>query len=136
MAGKSNYLEGAFLNHLLRTTALTQPTNVYVGLYTAAPTDAGGGTEVTGNGYARAAISRADASWSAPAGTPRATANAATVTFSPNPSATWGVVTHFGIFDALTTGNLLYWAALGTSKTINSGDVVSFAAAAISITED
>lgn len=136
MAGKTNYLEGAFLNHLLRTTALTQPANVYVGLYTAAPTDAGGGTEVSGNGYARVAVSRADASWSAPSGTPRATANAGAITYSPNPTASWGTVTHFGIFDSLTGGQLLYWAALSTSKTINSGDVVAFAAGAISITED
>ena len=135
MAGKSNYLEGAFLNHLFRTTALSQPANVYVALYTATPSDAAGGTEVTGNNYARVTVSRADASWAAPAGTPRAITNAAVLTF-PTPSATWGTVTHFGVFDTSSAGNLLYWAALGAPKVVNAHDTVSFAIGALSITED
>ena len=96
----------------------------------------GGGTEVSGNGYARIAVSSADGSWSAPSGTPRAIANASTLYFSPNPTAGWGTVTHFGVYDALSGGNLLYWAALGTSKTVNAGDTVSFPAGAITISED
>lgn len=136
MAGKTNYLEGALLNHIFRTTGLSQPTNVYVALFTAAPSDAGGGTEVSGNAYARVAIARADAQWNAPAGTPRAITNVNAVNFpTPTPSG-WGTVTHFGIFDASSGGNLLYWAALTQSKTINASDTVSFAAGALSVSED
>jgi hypothetical protein len=67
MAGKSDYLENKILDHVLRNTAYTSPTTVYVGLYTAAPTDAGGGTEVSGNGYAREAATFSVASGGATA---------------------------------------------------------------------
>jgi hypothetical protein len=136
MAGKSNYLEGQLLNLIFRTQTAWKPSAVYVGLLTAAPTDAGGGTEVSGGSYARVAVSQLDANWNAPAGTPRAITNVNAVTF-PAPTANWGAVPYFGIYDALTAGNLLYWAALTTSKTINNGDAApSFAAGALSITED
>jgi hypothetical protein len=103
----------------------------YVGLYTAAPTDAGGGTEVSGNNYARVATAGAD--WAAASG--GATSNANAITF-PTPSGSWGTVTHFGIFDASTAGNLLWWGLLTTSKTIGSGDSASFAAGALDLTDD
>jgi hypothetical protein len=129
MAGKSDYLENKILDHVLRNTAYTSPTTVYVGLYTAAPTDAGGGTEVSGNGYAREAATFSVASGGA-------TANSADITFDTPTGPGWGLVTHFGIFDALTTGNLLYWAALSASKTINAADVVKFLAGELDVTED
>lgn len=135
MAGKSNYLEAAFLNHLFRTTALSQPTNVYVALFTAAPADSGGGTEVSGGSYARVAVSRADASWNAPAGTPRAITNAGAITF-PTSTGTWGTLTHFGLLDASTSGNLLYWGALSTNPAITSGMTPSFATGQLTVTED
>jgi hypothetical protein len=138
MAGKTNYLEGQFLNLLLRTQVAWKPAGIWVGLFTAAPTDAGGGTEVTigSNAYGRAAVTQADASWNAPAGTPRATTNAIAINFATPTPAGWGLVTHFGLFDAVSAGNLLYWAALGTSKTINANDTVSFGIGTLSITED
>lgn len=136
MAGKTAYLEAMLLNLVLRTQTAWKPAGIYVGLFTAAPSDAGGGTEVTGGSYARVAVTQADASWDAPAGTPRATQNAAAITF-PAPTANWGTVTHFGIFDASTAGNLLYWAALATSKTVNNGDAAPyFAIGALDISED
>jgi hypothetical protein len=139
MAGKSNYLEDAVINSVLRGVAFPAVTgSTYVGLFTAAPTDAGGGTEVSGGSYARVAVSRATGSWDAPADQSGAekTANTAAVTF-PSPTANWGTVTHFGVFDASTAGNLLYWGALGTSRNILSGDVApQFAAGALVITED
>lgn len=136
MAGKSNYLEGQLLNLILRTQAAWKPSAVYVALFTAAPTDAGGGTEVSGGSYARVQVSQADASWADPSGTPRSTSNAASVTF-PTPSASWGSVTHFAIYDASTSGNLLYWAALTTAKTVNNGDPAPyFPAGSLVITED
>ena len=128
MAGsKSDYLENKVLDHVLTNTAYSSPSSVYVGLYTVAPTDAGGGTEVSGNGYAREAVTFSAASSGA-------TANSGDVTFD-TPTASWGTVVAFGIFDQLTGGNLLYWGDLTVQKTINSGDVVKFLSGEIDITE-
>lgn len=136
MAGKTNYLEARLIDHILRATASTAPTTVYAALFTAAPNDAytsgvPTGTEVSGNAYARQAIT-----FGATSGTPKQTANSALITFpTPTPSG-WGTVTHFGIFDALTTGNLLYWAALTASKVINANDTVTFPISSMTVTED
>lgn len=128
MAGsKSDYLENKVLDHVLKNTAYTSPAGVYMGLFTAAPTDAGGGTEVSGNNYTRKSITFATASGGA-------TSNSADVTFN-TPSASWGTVVAFGIYDASTSGNLLYWGDLTINKTINQGDVVQFPTGDIDITE-
>ncbi len=120
----TNYFEDAILNHILRGVAFpTLPASIYGALFTAAPTDAGGGTEVTGGSYARVAITRATASFAVPADSAgvQQTSNSAVVTF-PNPTANWGTVTHFGVYDAATLGNLLFWSAIGTSRNVLSGD--------------
>jgi hypothetical protein len=104
---------------------------IWVGLYTAAPSDAGGGTEVTGGSYARKSTAGAD--WSAASAGSANNANALTFVTA---TASWGTVTHFGLFDASTAGNLIRWAALTTSKTVGSGDTASFAAAALVTTLD
>jgi hypothetical protein len=142
MSALSNYLENKLIDHVLRNTAYTMPTTVYVALYTAAPSDAGGGTEVTGGSYARALVGPSTSAWTATqggtagasSGTGGQSANAADIPF-PLPTANWGVVTHFGIFDAVTSGNLLMWAALAASKTVNSGDAApKFVAGALTVT--
>jgi hypothetical protein len=142
VAAFSNYTENKLIDHIFRNTAWTMPTTIYVGLYTAAPSDAGGGTEVTGGSYARVAVGPSTTAWTATqggtagasSGTGGQTANAADITF-PAPTANWGVVTHFGIFDALTTGNLLFHEALTASKTINGGDAApKFLATALTVT--
>jgi hypothetical protein len=130
MAGLSDYLENELLDHIVGKTAYTMPT-VYVGLYTSAPTDAGGGTEVSGGSYARKSTAGAD--WAAASGGAISNANAITFVTA---SGSWGTVTHFGLFDASTTGNLLAWGALGASKAIGSGDTASFAAGDLDITMD
>jgi hypothetical protein len=136
MAAKSSYLEGKLLDLVLGATAYAAPATVYVGLYTAAPTDAGGGTEVSAGGYARPSVTNNATNWPAASGSPRSKANGTVITFG-TPSANWGTVTHFGIFDAVTAGNLLYWAPLTASKVINNGDgAPSFAAGAITVSED
>jgi hypothetical protein len=138
MAGFSNFLEDSVLNHVLRGVAMPTLTSIYVGLYTAAPTDAGGGTEVTGGAYARVAVTRATGSWAVPSDVSGAetTSNAATIVF-PSPTANWGTVTHVGLFDAATAGNLLMWAALGTSRNILNGDVApQFAIGALTVSLD
>lgn len=133
---KSNYLENAVLNWVKGATFPAAPATEFVALFTAAPSDTGGGTEVIGGAYGRAAIT-STTGWSAitdNAGSSRIS-NSGAITFA-TPTANWGAVTHFGVFDAVTAGNLLYWAALGTSRTINNGDTApSFAAGTLTIDE-
>ena len=131
MAGKSDYLENKFLDHVLRNTAYTQPATVYVGLYLDGfpPTDAGGGTEVSGNAYARKAVA-----FGAAAG--GVASNTGVITFdTPTPSG-WGTVSHIGIFDAASAGNLLYWAPLSVSRLVSAGEPPFFAIGAITVSED
>lgn len=118
---------------------------LYFALLTAAPSDSGGGTEVSGGSYARVAVNSTLANWAgtqsagsttASSGTGGQTSNNAAITF-PTPSANWGVASHFGIYDAPTGGNLLYWVALTNAKTINNGDPApAFAIAALTVQED
>lgn len=136
---KSDYLEAKLLDHVLGATAYTPPATVYIALYTAAPTDAGGGTEVsTGGGslYARVAVTNNTTNWPNATGTtPTAKSNGTTFTF-PTAGADWGTVTAFGIFDASSGGNLLYWATLNSNKLISNGDTASFSNGTITISED
>jgi len=105
---------------------------MYVALLTAAPTDAGGGTEVVGGSYARVAYQPIDANWTAPTSAGDAS-NKLAVTF-PTPSANWGQVVAFGIYDRLTGGNLLWYAGLTEPVTVNNGDAApSFAIGAVHV---
>ena len=127
MAGNlSDYLENKLLDHFLGTTAYTMPTTVYVGLYTVVPTDAGGGTQVTGGSYARQT-----ATFSAAAsGT---TSNTANIDFAGMPAATTVAI---GVFDALTAGNLLLWGTLTANKTTDAGDTLRIATGDLDISID
>jgi hypothetical protein len=126
MAEMSNYLEDALINATLRNTAYTSPAVVYLGLYTSDPTDADSGTEVSGNAYARQAIT-----FGAPSN--GVTTNTAAIEF-PQATGSWGTITHIGIEDALTGGNLLYHTPLDASKTIATGDVFRVAIGSLSVT--
>lgn len=126
MAAFSNYLENALINGTLRNTSYTAPTTVYVGLFTSDPTDAGSGTEVSGNGYARRS-----ATFAAPSN--GASSTNADIQFD-QATGNWGTVGWFGIFDALTTGNLMYHGALTASKTIETGDVFTIASGNLTVT--
>jgi len=127
---KSDYAESKVVDLLNGKTAFALPT-VYVALFTAAPSDAGGGTEVTGGSYARKVTAAAD--WTAASG---GSASNATVLAFPAASASWGTVTHFATFDAASAGNMLRWAPLTTAKAIGSGDTASFAIGALVTSED
>ena len=127
MSAMSDYLENKFLDHFLGTSSTSSPTNVYIGLHTADPTDAGTGAEVSGNGYARQTMAF-DASSSGTA------SNSAAVEFPAANGGNWGTITHIGIYDALTAGNLLFHASLTASKTINDGDIFKVAASGVDIT--
>jgi len=126
MAEISNYLENALINVTLRATAYTAPTTVYVALYTTDPTDADTGTEVTGGSYARQSVT-----FAAPSN--GVSTNSADVTF-PTCTLTWGTVTHIGIRDALTAGNLLYHTPIDVSKTISTGDIFKITTGNLSVT--
>lgn len=110
----------------------TPPANWFVGLSTTTPTEAGANfTEPVGNGYAR--VSTADADWDPASGTAPVTKdNANAITF-PQATGSWGTLTHFGLFDALTAGNLRMTGALGTAKAVANLDTASFAAGALVI---
>jgi hypothetical protein len=127
MSAISNYLENALLNATLRNTTYTSPATVYAGLFTTDPTDAGTGSEVSGGSYARKAIT-----FAAPSN--GVTTNSAAACEFDQATGSWGTITHFAIFDALTTGNMLYYGALTTSKTISSGDVFKFATSSVTVT--
>lgn len=145
MSAMSDYLENKLIDYIFRGQSFTAPATVYVALFTANPTDAGGGTEVSGGSYARVAVTSSLANWAgtqstgstaASSGTGGTTSNNSAITF-PAPTADWGVVTGFGLFDASTSGNLLFYGALTINKTVNNGDAApSFGAAAISLQLD
>lgn len=129
MAGSaSDYSENKIAELLVGKTAFTLP-STWVALYTGAPTDAGGGTEATGGSYARKSTAAGD--WGSAAGGVISNTNA--ITFV-TPSGSWGTITHFGIFDAATVGNLLVWADLTSSQAVGTGNTVSFAAGQLTIT--
>ena len=126
MSEMSNYLETALVNATLRNTSYTSPATVYAALFTTDPTDAGSGTEVSGGAYARTSITFGSPSNGV-------TTNSADVTF-PTCTAAWGTVTHMGIFDASTSGNLLYHTPLDASKTVDSGDIFKISSGNLSVT--
>lgn len=129
MSALSDYLENEIADHILGGGDYTRPATVYIALFTAAPSDAGGGTEVSGTGYARVSVTNNATNW--PAASIGAKANGTAITF-PAAGASWGTATHFGIFDASSGGNLLFHGALTTSKSIGIGDTPSFAIGALS----
>jgi len=126
MAEFSNYLENAIINAVLRNTTYTSPATVYVGLFTNDPTDADSGTEVSGGSYARTSVT-----FGAPSN--GVSTNSADVTF-PTATASWGEVTHVGLYDASTAGNLLFHTGLDTAKTIDSGDIFKITSGNLSVT--
>lgn len=111
-----NYLETALINATLRNLSYTSPGTVYVALYTSNPAEDNSGTEVSGNNY-----SRQSAAFSAP--TDGVSTNSADITF-PTSSGSWGEVTHFGIMDNSSGGNLLYYGELGTSVNISAANMI------------
>lgn len=124
----SNYLENAIVNVTLRGIEYTSPSTVYAALYTSDPTDAGTGTEVSGSGYARQ-----PAQFGAP--TNGTVSNSADIIF-PIATGTWGTVTHVGVKDAATNGNLLYSGALSTPQNIVVNNQLIFKAGQFSISID
>ena len=128
MAEFTNYLENKILDHVLNNTSYTSPTTVYVGLFTTAPTDTTSGTEVSGGSYARQVLSVSTAS-------DGVVTSDADVTF-PQATASWGTIVALGIHDALSSGNLLMYTDLTTSKTIDEGDILKVSTGSLTVTLD
>lgn len=125
MSAATDYLEAALMNHLFRGTPYTAPANIYVGLFTTNTSDSGGGTEVSGGGYARVQVASNTSNWSAP-GTAGQSSNVNAITF-PTATANWGTVVAAALFDAPTGGNMLVHSTLNANVTVNSGQTFSFA---------
>ncbi|MDP4095478.1 hypothetical protein OIN60_01555 [Paenibacillus sp. P96] len=131
LLSKSNYWKTACINAALRGIAFTSPSQVYIALYTSDPTDADTGQEVTGAGYARRAVT-----FSAPMLQDRRAAVSSTADVSfPIAGAEWGLITHIGIRDAVTGGNLIYHGAVTTPRTVQTNDTLRFLAGQIKIDE-
>ena len=127
MAGNlTNYLENKLIDHFLGTTTYTKPAAVYVGLFTVSPGEAGGGTEVTGGSYTRKVAAFTAASSGA-------TSNNSNIDFTNMPAATTVAI---GIFDALTSGNMLLYGTLTTNKTTDAGDTLRIATGDLDISID
>jgi hypothetical protein len=129
MAGSlSDFAENEILDHLLSAATYTAPATLYLAVFTAAPTDAGGGTEVTGGSYARLAVTNDATNF--PAAVAGAKSNGVALTMVPA-SANWGTIVAYALFDASSAGNMLGWADLTSSVIINNGDTLRFAAGAL-----
>ena len=128
MAGFSDYLEDKVLDHVFGGNAYTAPATLYVALYTVAPTDTGGGTEVTGGSYARQS-----GAFTVSGTNPTTASNSAAIEY-PTATANYGTVVAVGILDASSGGNLLAYANLDTSKSVTTGDVFRFDTGDLDIT--
>ena len=126
MSAMSDYLENEILDHILRNAAYTPASTVYIGLSTGSFADGNSGTELTGNSYARQSIAFDAAS----GGT---TDNTSAIDF-PTATGSWGAVSHWGLFDAATSGNLLIHGAFSAGKAVASGDILRIAAGELDIT--
>lgn len=127
MSGFSNYLENATLNHIFGTVPYTKPANVFLALYTSAPSDSGGGTEVSGSGYSRKSVTFATV-------IDGAIASSNVVSYTPA-GGNYGTIVATALFDAATGGNMLTWDTI-TPVTLNIGDTLSFAVGSVIVSLD
>jgi hypothetical protein len=155
MSAATNFYENRWIDFMFRGQSLgitgstagsgSGPSALFIGLYTTNPTDVGGGTEVSGGSYARVSVASTLANWAGTqgagttaisTGTGGTTSNNNNISF-PAPTANWGVITGFGIFDAATGGNLIIQSPLQSNKTVNNGDAApAFPPGSLVITVD
>ena len=125
----SNTFETHVLNYVFTATSVTRPTAWYLALFTSDPAEDASGTEVStsGTAYARQSVSFSVSG--------NLATNSAAVEF-PTATASFGTVTHIGVFDASTSGNLIAYSALTASKAIATGDVFRVPSGDLDITLD
>lgn len=128
MTAMSNWLESRLLDHVLRNSAMASPVTVYAALFTSDPTDADTGTEVSGGSYARQAVSFGVV-------VSGETSNTAVITF-PTATATWGVITHVGIYNAVSGGNLLFHGPLSSSELVLASQTFAFGVGDLKVSLD
>lgn len=127
MSAMTDYLENAIGNHILRNISYTSPSTLWCGLFTTAPTDAGGGTEVSGGSYARVQVTFSNPSTGL-------FVNSSDINF-PQATANWGTIVAFAIFDGSgSSANMLIYGNLSSPKTVNQGDQFRFLAGNLQIT--
>lgn len=126
MSQMSDYLENEFLDHILRVGSFTMPAGSYLALYLSNPADDNSGSEISGNGYARQSTTWAVAS----AGS---SSNSSQETFTAS-GGNWGTVTHWAVFDAVSAGNMLFYASLDVARIINNGDSLVFEIGDLTVT--
>ena len=128
---KSTYLCNKLLDLPVGGVSYSAPSTLYFALFTTAPTASGGGTEVSGGSYARAAVTNNTTNFPSASGAAKSNANQISW---PTATSSWGVIVAVGVFDASTGGNLLYYSSI-SSKTIDSNDTVSIPASNFTLTE-
>ena len=123
----TNALETITLKYLLTADSVTRPTAWYLGLFTSDPTDTGSaGTEVSGNGYTRTAVTFTVSGDVA--------TNSGAVEFPAATGSGWGTISHVGVIDASSGGNMVVHSSLSVAKAINVGDVFRVPAGDFDIT--
>ena len=133
MSSASDYLELEILDHVLGkgTRDFTSPANLFISLHTSSPTDTYTSGEISGNAYARTAVTFNAASQ--PSTGLTFADNSATVTFPTASGGNWGTISHIGIWDNSTSGNLLFHGALTANRTVNDGDTFQIQAGSLTI---
>lgn len=140
---KSNYLENKVLDHILGGPDYTRPATVYIALFSGFSTlinwmsDTDVLTEIAGNGYARLAV--ANNSTNFPAASAGQKSNGTAFTFAVATGGSWSNINAVAVFDALTGGNLLFWANITDVRaayTVPAGQQANFAAGALIFVED
>jgi hypothetical protein len=134
MSAFSLDLENKVMNHILGGGDYTRLATVHLALFTAAPTETGGGTEVSGSGYSRLAVTNNSTNFPAASGGQKS--NGTAFTFPAASGGSWGTVTHWAFMSASTGGDILFFGALASAKTVNNTDVLSFGVGQLSITLD
>lgn len=137
MSKLSNYLEQKLLDHLYNEVSLAVPTTIYVALYTDDPTDADTGTEVSGGSYARVLVNQSTGGspeWNLAVvdGIGYVVDNQEDIVF-PTATAAWGTITHVGIHDNISAGNLLHHTILDASRVVGDGGIFKFLAGTLKL---
>jgi hypothetical protein len=143
MSQLTDFAENALIDCLFRGQALGNPATWFLALYTAAPGETGGGTEVTGGSYTRPSLAASLANFAgtqgagttvASSGSSGQTSNNVVLTY-PAPTANWGTITHFSWMSAVSAGSMWIYGALAAARVISNGDAApSFAAGALTAT--
>jgi hypothetical protein len=140
MSAFSNFLEGKIVDHVLRGTTYTSPGVVYLALFTADPTEAGNGPECNTStnypGYVRVSCGATPSSAWSEIDANGMTQNQNVITFPAVGGASPVTVTHWALFDALSSGNMLYYGAMAAPKQLDPADVASFPANTLKITHN